>query len=144
MFEKVELIQVNEFPLTIKEGFRITNNVLADTKIGVALRFQYQESAGEVVAMHSILTILSASTGEDLVRIGCTLIFRYCGWESMSHEMGVVRSSKDIADVAYYLLGLSGGIFYKTMKQYISEDTPFIPLMNEEEILSKMSVEHLD
>lgn len=144
MFENVELIQLREFPLKLKEGYQITKEVLSDTKIGVALRFQYQEAAGDVVAMHSVLTVLSASSGEDLIRTGCTIIFRYSGWMGISHEVDSVRNNKDIKDIAHYLMGLSGGVFFKTMQKFIDEETPIIPLMDEDGVISKMSVEKLD
>lgn len=143
MFEKVDLIQLREFPLKLKEGFEITPDILTNTKVGLSLRFQYQETAEDVVAMHIIVSVVNADDGDFIMRTGATIVFRYEGWQDMPHEVEAVRADSNVVDIAHYLIGIESGMFFKTMHEYIPESTPILPFFNENEVIAKMSVEQV-
>lgn len=141
MFENVDLIQLKEFPLKLKEGFEMTPDILTNTKVGLSLRFQYQDEAEDVVAMHVLVSVLSADDGSSVMRTGATIVFHYAGWKDMPHDVDTVRADSTIISIARHLIGLESGMFYKTMNAYIPESTPILPLFDEDEIIAKMSVE---
>ena len=143
MFENVALIQLKEFPLKLKEGFEVTPDILTNTKVGLSLRFQYQDEAEDVVAMHVLVSVLSADDGSTVMRTGATIVFHYDGWKDMSHEIEAVRADNTIINLARHLIGVESGLFYKTMSAYIPESTPILPLFDEDEIIAKMSVERV-
>ena len=143
MFEKVRLIQLREFPLNTQEGVEFDSNFLTGTKVGVALRFQYQDTAEDVVAMHVIVSVLDANDGSFVMRTGATMVFAYQGWNEISHDVDTVRTDPTIVNVAHYLIALESGMFFKMMKERIAEGTPILPFLDEDDIIAKMGVEQV-